>query len=126
MRLTIVVDEQEYQARTRAVVVSCNPLAGGPPPIPGRRRLEIGRLAVYTMRDRTNWDLIAVAAKLLEGSWQRDKRIRVYEGKSVQIRSSKLALMSVMSDGEIAQLSLPLHYEILPRALAVLAPRAAT
>ena len=126
MRLTIVVDGQEYQVRTRAVVVSCNPLAAGPPPMPGRQRLDAGRLAVYVARDRTNWDLIAVAAKLFHGSWQQDKRIRTYVGKTVQVRSSRLALMSVMSDGEIAQLSTPLHYEIQPRALAVLAPRVAT
>jgi diacylglycerol kinase family enzyme len=106
--------------------VSCNPLADGPPPIPGRQRLDAGRLAVYVTQDRTNWDLIAVAAKLFDGSWQHDPRIRKYEGKSVQVRSSKLRLMSVMSDGEIAQLSMPLHYELQPRALAVLAPGAAT
>ena len=125
MRLTIVVDEQEYVARTRAAVVSCNPLAAGPSPMPGRERLDTGRLAVYVTHDRTNWDLVAVAAKLFHGSWQQDKRIRRYEGTTVQVRSSALALMSVMSDGEIAQLTMPLHYEIQPRALAVLAPKAA-
>jgi diacylglycerol kinase family enzyme len=122
MRLTIVVDGQEYHVRTRAAVVSCNPLAAGPPPMPGRDRLDAGRLAVYVTRDRTHWDLIAVAGNLFRGSWQEDERIRTYEGKTVEVRSSELALMSVMSDGEIAQLSMPLRYEILPRALAVLAP----
>lgn len=124
-RMTIVVDGQEHQARTRAAVVSCNPLAAGPPPMPGRQRLDAGKLAVYVSRDRTNWDLVAVAGKLFHGSWQEDERIRKYEGKTVEVRSSTQALMSVMSDGEIAQLSTPLHYEILPRALAVLAPAAA-
>jgi diacylglycerol kinase family enzyme len=125
MRLTIVVDQQAYQVRTRAVVVSCNPLAAGPPPMPGRDRLDAGRLAVYVTRDRTNWDLLTVATKLFHGSWQQDKRIRTYEGVTVEVRSSELALMSVMSDGELAQLSMPLRYEIKPRALAVLAPEAA-
>jgi diacylglycerol kinase family enzyme len=125
MRLTIVVDEQAYEARTRAAVVSCNPLAAGAPPMPGRERLDAGRLAVYVTHDRTNWDLIAVATKLFHGSWQADERIRTYEGKTVEVRSSRLALMSVMSDGEVAQLFMPLRYEIQPRALAVLAPGAA-
>jgi diacylglycerol kinase family enzyme len=124
MRLTIVVDEQEYRGRTRAVVVSVNPLAAGPSPMPGRERLDAGRLAVYVTRDRTNRDLVAVATKLFHGSWQQDRRIRKYEGKTVQVESTDLALMSVMSDGEIAQLSMPLRYEIKPRALAVLAPGA--
>lgn len=126
MRLTIVVDEQEHRVRTRAVVVSCNPLSAGPPPMPGRELLDAGKLAVYVTRDRTNWDLVGIATKLFHGSWQQDDRIRTYEGKTVHVRSSKLALLSVMSDGEIAQLSMPLHYEIQPRALAVLSPGAAT
>ncbi|MFC4038592.1 diacylglycerol/lipid kinase family protein [Dactylosporangium siamense] len=126
MRLTIVVDEQEYQARTRAVVVSCNPLAAGPPPMPGRDRLDAGTLAVYVTNDRTNWDLLAVAGKLFRGNWQQDPRIRRYEGRAVQVRSSGPAMMSVMSDGEIAQLSVPLRYDLQPRALAVLAPKQAS
>jgi diacylglycerol kinase family enzyme len=125
MKLTIVVDGREHEARTRAMVVSCNPLAAGPPPVPGRDRLDAGLLAVYVAHDRTNWDLVAVATKLFHGNWQQDVRIRRYQGKSVQVRSSRLALMSVMSDGEIAQLSLPLRYEIQPRTLKVLAPGAA-
>ncbi|WP_433201396.1 diacylglycerol/lipid kinase family protein [Dactylosporangium sp. CS-047395] len=39
--------------------------------------------------------------------------------------ASVMAYTSVMSDGEIAQLSTPLTYGISPRALAVLAPNAA-
>lgn len=123
MRLTFVVDGQEHEARTRAAVVSCNPLAAGPAPIPGRDRLDAGRLAVYVTRDRTRWDLAVVAARLFDGTWQRDPRIRRYDGTVVQVRSP-FGYMSVMSDGEIAQLSLPLRYEIRPRALAVLAPKA--
>jgi diacylglycerol kinase family enzyme len=126
MRLTIVVDEHEHEVRTSAAVVSCNPLAAGPPPMPGRERLDAGRLAVYVTTDRTNWDLVAVATKLFQGNWQQDRRIRKYEGTTVEVRSSDLALMSVMSDGEIAQLSMPLRYQIQPRALAVLAPGAGT
>lgn len=126
MRLTIVVDGQAHEVRTSAAVVSCNPLAAGPSPMPGRERLDTGRLAVYVTHDRTNWDLVAVTAKLFQGNWQEDDRIHAYEGRIVDVRSSQLGLMSVMSDGEIAQLPLPLRYEIQPGALAVLAPRAAT
>ncbi|MEV4512383.1 diacylglycerol kinase family protein [Dactylosporangium sp. NPDC049525] len=137
MRLTIVVDGQDtseqgtggqgtggrkYEVRTRAVVVSCNPLAAGPPPMPGRDRLDAGTLAVYVTHDRTNWDLLAVATKLFRGNWQQDPRIRAYEGRTVQVTSPRLALMSVMSDGEIGQLNLPLRYAIQPGALLVLAP----
>ncbi|MDP9793788.1 diacylglycerol kinase family enzyme [Catenuloplanes nepalensis] len=126
MELSIVVDGEEHLARTRAVVVSCNLLAAGPAPIPGRKRLDAGRLAVYVTKERGSWDLIEVVTKLFNGGWQQDERIRVYEGKTVEVRSTRLALMSVMSDGENAQLATPLRYEIRPRALAVLAPGAAS
>lgn len=125
MPLTIVVDGQEHVVRTRAVVVSCNTLAAGPAPIPGREQLDGGQVAVYVTLERTSWDLVEVTAKLFNGGWRQDERIRAYEGKTVEVRSSKLALMSVMSDGEIAQLTTPLRYEIQQRALAVLAPGAA-
>ncbi|RKE05808.1 diacylglycerol kinase family enzyme [Catellatospora citrea] len=125
MRLTIVVDGRRHEVRTRAAVLSCNPLAAGPPPMPARPRLDAGILAVYVTRDRTNWDLVALATKLFHGSWQRDPRIRTYEGENVQVRSSRVESMSVMSDGEIDRLTMPLRYEIRPRALAVLAPGAA-
>jgi diacylglycerol kinase family enzyme len=125
MRLTIVVDGREYAVRTRAVVVSVNPLAAGPPPRPGRVRLDAGTIAVYVTHDRTNWDLIAVATKLFRGNWQQDERIRKYQGTSVEIRAANFALLTVMTDGEIGQLSTPLRFEVQPRALAVLAPHAA-
>ncbi|MFI5910618.1 diacylglycerol/lipid kinase family protein [Dactylosporangium sp. NPDC051541] len=142
MRLTIVVDGREYQEKTRAMVISCNPLssqatqatsvktrsAGAgfkPSPMPGRERLDAGKLAVYVAHDRTRWDLLAVAAKLFDGSWQRDKRVRAYEGATVEVHAAGSGLLSVMSDGEIAQLTVPLRYELRPRALAMLAPGAA-
>ncbi|MET7424731.1 diacylglycerol kinase family protein [Dactylosporangium sp. NPDC005555] len=125
LKLTIDVDGTVHHARTRAVVVSCNPLSAGPAPMPGRARLDAGILAVYVTHDRTVWDLLAVAAGLIRGSWQRDGRVRTYTGETVRMESPSLAMMSVMSDGEIAQLTMPLRYGIRPRALAVLAPGAA-
>lgn len=124
MRLTIVVNGTDHEVRTRAVVVTCNPLSAGPSAGLGRPRLDGGVLAVYVAQDRTNWDLLAVAAKLLDGSWQRDKRLHAYQGQTVQVRSPALTMTSVMSDGEIGQLDLPLTYEIQPRALTILKPRA--
>ncbi|GAA1500927.1 diacylglycerol kinase family protein [Dactylosporangium maewongense] len=123
LRLTIDVDGRVYEARTRAVVVSCNPLDAGPAPMPGRQRLDAGTLAVYVTDDRTGWDLLRVAGKLVRGTWQRDPGVHTYIGETVRVKTPALAMMSVMSDGEIAQLTVPLHYELRRRALAVLAPR---
>ncbi len=122
MRLRIVVDGREHQVRTSAIVVSNNPLSTRPAPIPGRDSLDTGLLAAYVTRDRTRWDLFSIAAKLRDGTWQADKRLRSYHGRRVEVSSSQLDMMTVMSDGEVSQLSMPLRYDIQPRALAVLAP----
>jgi diacylglycerol kinase family enzyme len=106
------------------MVVSNNPLSPRPGP-PGRDRLDTGRLVVYLTQARTRWDLLGLAAKLPTGTWLTDRRLRTYEGESVQVHTSQLTMMSVMNDGEIVQLEVPLRYEIEPRALAVLAPGAA-
>jgi diacylglycerol kinase family enzyme len=122
-QLTVVVDGARHVVRTRAIVVSSNPLSTGQSRRFGRERLDTGVLMVYVAQDKTNWDLLAVARKLFDGTWQQDERLQTYQGQTVEILSPTLTLMSVMSDGEIEQLGLPLKYEIRPRALAVLAPR---
>lgn len=123
-RLRIVVDGAEHVVRTRAVVVSNNPLSPRSAPLPARDSLDTGRLAVYISQDRTRWDLVGIAAKLIDGSWPADKRIRKLQGRTVQVTSSQLGLISVMSDGEVDQLAMPLRYDIQAQALAVLTPRA--
>lgn len=125
MRLAVVVDGHEHLVRTRAMVVSNNPLTPRPGP-PHRDHLDTGRLVAYVTRDRTRWDLLGIAAKVPTGTWLTDRRLRTYEGETVQVVSSRLTMMSVMNDGEIVQLEMPLRYDIQPRALAVLAPGTAT
>jgi diacylglycerol kinase family enzyme len=124
IRMRLVVDGREHVVRSRAVVVSNNPLSSRPAPLPRRDRLDTGRLVVYVVRDPSEWDLLGAAAEALEGSWQAGRLLRRYEGRSVQVFAPRLSLMSVMSDGEVAQLAMPLRYDIQPRALAVLAPHA--
>lgn len=124
MRLSLTVDGTSHEVRTRAVVVSNNPLSEGPAPMPGRGQLDTGKLAVYVARDRTRWDLAGIATKVMLGSWKQAKRLRMYDGESVRIDFDGLGMMSVMTDGEVIQLTLPLQFELAPRALAVLMPGA--
>lgn len=122
MRLRIAVDGYEHVVRTSAVVVSNNPLSAGPAPMPPRERLDSGQLVVYVTRDRSEWDLVGIAGRLVDGTWQTDKRLAIYRGQTVRVSSPQLRLTSVMSDGETEQLTMPLTYDIKPRALTVLAP----
>ncbi|GAB3743856.1 diacylglycerol/lipid kinase family protein [Microlunatus parietis] len=121
MPLTVTVDGIAHSVRTRLIVVSNNLLAAGKP-FHSRDRLDTGRLAVYVAEDRTNWDRLVITGRLLDGSWQQDRRVVALQGREVEVSSPTLSYMSVMSDGEISQLRLPLRYEIRPAALTVLMP----
>lgn len=122
MPLTVTVDGTEHSVKTRLIVISDNPLSTSKP-FHRRDRLDTGKLAVYVAEDRTNWDLLVITVRLLDGSWQRDHRVVTLQGRAVEISSPTLSYMSVMSDGEITQLQLPLRYELEPAALTVLMPR---
>lgn len=119
----IIVDGEEHTVRSRALVISNNPLSRRPAALVERDRLDTGWLVVYTLRDRTLWDLVHLASKLLDGTWQADRRIRSYRGREVRVEGIGDATTSVMSDGEVERLAAPLNYDVQPRALAVLAPR---
>lgn len=121
MPLTVTVDGTAHAVRTRLIVVSDNPLSASKT-FHRRDRLDTGRLAVYVAEGRTLWDRLVITARLLDGSWQQDRRVVALQGRRVEISSPTLAFMSVMSDGEISQLELPLRYEVHPAALAVLMP----
>ena len=121
-RLRLVVDGHEHDVRTRAMVVSNNLLSVRQGRLPGRDRIDAGLLGVYVTRDKKPSDLLVVAAMLLNGRWPTKERLHTFQGRSVQVFSSHLDLTSVMSDGELSQLTMPLRYDITPRALAVLSP----
>jgi diacylglycerol kinase family enzyme len=126
IRLRLVVDGKEHSVRTRVILVSNNPLSAEPAmPMPGRPWLDTGQLAVYVTRDRTRWDLVGLAARMLRRGWQADPRLRGYHGRHIEVDSTRLRVLSVMSDGEITQFSMPLRYGIEPRALPVLVPERA-
>ena len=83
MPLTVTVDGTEHRVRTRALVVSNNPLAPTGP-IHRRDRLDTGRLAVYVVRDRSGWDLLAITARVFDGSWRDDHRLLAVCGDLTQ------------------------------------------
>ena len=119
----ITVDRQQHTVRTRALMISNNPLSRRAAALVERDRLDTGWLVVYTLRDRTIWDLVHLASKVLDGSWQGDRRIRSYRGRQVRVQLLGQSSASVMSDGEIERIATPLDYDMRPRALTVLAPR---
>lgn len=108
--------------RTRAIAVSNNPLSNAKGPIPPRETLDAGKLGIYIARDTSRWAVIRVAALMMAGDWQQDDTVACLAIKSAVLSLGRSRPLSVMNDGEPAQLHTPLHYTIRPQALRVLVP----
>jgi diacylglycerol kinase family enzyme len=121
-RVELMLDGDRITARTRAIVVSNNPIAPEPRLYPKRERLDSGRLGVYCVREGPLHELPLLVLSLLKGTWPEDPRIFSATSGHLMIRTPRPVRFTVLNDGERRRLTTPLHYELLPAALPVLAP----
>lgn len=86
-----------------------------------RNRLNGGELWVYIARQQTRLSLVWFSLRYVMGFSDPAKDLRVFRAQTVEIglRPPKVTLAM---DGELVQLSTPLHYRIRPAALRVYAP----
>lgn len=123
LRVTFEIDGKTHRFRTRAIVVSNNLLSDAPGPIPGRETLRAGTLGIYVACDTSNWALLRIAARMMSGVWQSDAALETIAADSAILSLQPARTLSVMNDGELAQIQTPLSFTIRPRALCVLVPR---
>lgn len=121
-RVTLHLGNERHTLRTRAIVITNNPVVPEATLYPRRERLDTGKLGVYCVREGALQELPRLAISLLNGTWPKDPRIFHGEAATVAIETNHPHRMTIMNDGERARSTTPLHYEVLPRALAVLAP----
>lgn len=124
-RVTLRLGDERHTLRTRAIVITNNPLVPDAALYPRRERLDAGKLGVYCVREGPLHELPRLAIGLLNGTWPTDPRIFHGEAATVAIETNRPHRMTVMNDGERGRSTTPLHYEVLPRTLAVLAPQEA-
>lgn len=123
-RVTLVLNGRKEIVRTRALVITNNPLAPEPSLYPRRDRLDLGVLGVYGLHKGPLWELPRLALRVINGNWTEDPRIFHHALPQVRLQEKRRSRVTVMNDGERLRLTLPLHYEVLPAALMVLAPAA--
>jgi len=122
-RLTVSVDmgKGPLTIAVRTLAVSCNPYEEKFGVLPMRRRLDTGRLALYhaghPSRLRMLWLLISLGL----GRWKTSESVSEWMSPQLTIAGRGKSIR-VVNDGELLTLSLPLHYRIHPKELAVLAP----
>lgn len=127
-RVELVADGKPLTLRTRAMVVSNNPVAPEPSLYPRRNRLDSGQLGIYGVREGPLWELPRVVLRLLNGTWPEEPRIFHHEASRVTVEAPASHRpgrpITVLNDGERLRLQPPLNYELLSRALPVLEPSA--
>ncbi len=88
-----------------------------------REVLTSGLLWVYVMRPYTRWELFKRLTGVLLRRVPRESLFEIFPAAHVTVEC-KLHKLGVGVDGEVVDLTTPLHYESLPSALRVLAPNA--
>jgi diacylglycerol kinase family enzyme len=120
-KISIAVDNGDKLLRLRALSVAVTN-NGYDESTPWLRRPELdrGKLTLYVSKHRSGWGLAKALLLATLGRWQDDPAIAKLTGTQFVIRSPQRR-KRLSNDGEIEKLDTPLTYEIVPRALTVLA-----
>lgn len=118
---TVRVDGRTIERRTPFIFVgnNCYVLEGFG--IGRRTCLDRGVLALYVLRRKSMFGLLWLGLRALLGIGSQAEDFDAIEsaGFEVQGRHSDV---EIATDGEVAQMAMPVRYRIRPRALRVLAP----
>jgi diacylglycerol kinase family enzyme len=120
-KISIAVDSGGDLLRLRAlsVAVTNNGYDESTPWL-RRSQLDRGKLTLYVSKHRSGWGLARALVRALLGRWDGDPAIDKLTGTRFVIHSP-LKRKRLANDGEISKFDTPLRYEIVPRALTVLA-----
>jgi len=123
-RFDVEVDDGQLDRRVRAlsIAISNNPFAEQPSAIPMRATLDSGQLALYISKHRYGGALGFAVVQRLMGLWRKNPEIDEVLADRIVLRS-KRSKVRLSNDGEIEELSTPLHYSIHPKALQVIGPK---
>ncbi|MGE3148737.1 MAG: diacylglycerol kinase family protein, partial [Pseudorhodoplanes sp.] len=116
--LDIEIDGAHRRISTYAVLVTCNRFGGQDW---RRDTLDGGALEIHIAQDEHAFARLKAGADLLNGSWRENSGIESRLARRIVVRARRHRAF-VSTDGERRRESLPLHYEVKPRSLTVLAP----
>ncbi|MDQ8697162.1 diacylglycerol kinase family protein [Hyphomicrobium sp. LHD-15] len=120
-KISIVVDNGTELLRLRALSVAVTNNGYDESTTWLRRsQLDRGKLTMYVSKHRNGWGLAKALLRALLGRWDGDPQMDKLTGTRFVIHSP-LKRKRLANDGEISKFETPLVYEIVPRALTVLA-----
>jgi diacylglycerol kinase family enzyme len=117
--LDVEIDDgsRKQSFRTPAILVTNNLLE---PETWRRRRLDAGLFEVNVVRGDVQFPLLRGGLAAWMGSWRESTEIASFTAPQITL-SFRRPRVFLSLDGEITRPRTPLHFEILPRALTVLA-----
>jgi diacylglycerol kinase family enzyme len=119
--LDVEIDGRTRHFETYGVLVTCNRFAGAQW---RRTALDGNALEVHIAQGETTFERLRTGAELLAGTWRDNAGIVSLPAQAVSIASARRRAW-VATDGELRRETAPLHYEIRPTALTILAAGAA-
>lgn len=91
--------------------------------IPKRIDPSSGEMTLYVSRHRTLWQVTTGILAYLLGFLNTDKDVERLSTTGVSLKVRKMKSLSVMIDGEIVEMPLPLDIQLRPGAIVALKPR---
>jgi diacylglycerol kinase family enzyme len=116
------VDGRRFVTRTPFVFVGNNEYQAAGIHLGARARLNAGRLFAYLAPRVKTRELPKLALFALFGLTGRRHPFRVFSSAELWIETPENRHLSVSTDGEVAMMATPLHYQSMPGALNVFAP----
>jgi Sphingosine kinase and enzymes related to eukaryotic diacylglycerol kinase len=121
--LTFDAGEKKLKLRTCAVVVSNNDFEDVVSLGLKRASVDKGVIALFITKYQSGWGFLnQIARSLLFGRFKDDPNLIKMLLKEVRI-SSPSGKITASVDGEIREMTSPLHFAIKPGALKVIVPR---
>jgi YegS/Rv2252/BmrU family lipid kinase len=121
VRVTLVLDGQERRYRAPFVFIGNNEYIMEGFEIGTRASLREGRLSVYVTRRQSRLGLVALGFRALFGRLRQARDFEATTAQALDIES-RHRVLPVATDGEVAVMRTPLHYQSLPGALRVIVP----
>jgi diacylglycerol kinase family enzyme len=120
-KISIAVDSGSELLRVRALSVAVtNNSYDESTPWLRRSQLDRGKLTMYVSQHRSGWGLAKAVARAMLGRWGGDPEMTKLTGTQFVIHAPS-GRKRLANDGEISKFDTPLMYEIVPRALKILA-----
>lgn len=126
MNVRLNADGREIVRRTPFVFVGNNEYEVEGTRIGGRERLDAGRLSLYVAHRTGRLGLLRLALRALFGRLRQSKDFDALSAEEIWVETRRPKRLYVATDGEVAVMTTPLHYRVLPKALRVIVPEEAS